>query len=90
MDGTWKSGDYWLGIRDGITDLSPINDQVPEAVKVLVRAKREEFISGKVRAFDGPVKDQAGKLRVATGKTLSDAEQLKMDWFVEGIEGSSA
>ncbi|MBD3885601.1 BMP family ABC transporter substrate-binding protein [Phormidium tenue FACHB-886] len=88
LDGTWKAGDHWLGIKDVIADLAPINTQVPEIVRTLVQAKREQFINGTVRAYDGPVKDQTGKVRVPLGQTLSDAEQLKMDWFVEGIEGS--
>ncbi|MBD3885602.1 BMP family ABC transporter substrate-binding protein [Phormidium tenue FACHB-886] len=88
LSGNWQTGNYWLGIQDGITNLAPMNDQVPDAVKDAVNVKREEFATGKARAYDGTVKDQSGRERVPAGQTLSDEEQLKMDWFVEGIEGS--
>ena len=51
-------------------------------------AKRQEFINGSAHPFDGPVKDQKGVIRVPQGEILSDKEQLAMNWYVEGIEGS--
>ncbi|RAM48162.1 MAG: BMP family ABC transporter substrate-binding protein [Hapalosiphonaceae cyanobacterium JJU2] len=88
INGTWKSEDVWFGINQGMVDISPLNSTVPQDVQQLVMAKRDEFIKGIAHPFDGPVKDQKGKIRVQKGQLLPDKEQLAMDWYVEGIEGS--
>ncbi|MBW4644405.1 MAG: BMP family ABC transporter substrate-binding protein [Goleter apudmare HA4340-LM2] len=88
MNGTWKSKANWYGIGKGMVDISPMNPVIPTDVQQLVNAKREEFIQGVTHPFAGPVKDQAGVVRVLKGKVLEDAKQLAMDWYVEGIEGS--
>ena len=41
--------------------------------------------AGTFHPFAGPIKDQDGKERVAAGKTLSDGELNKMDYYVEGV-----
>ena len=40
MDKTWKSGQYWGGLKDGIVDLSPFGTMVTDDVKQLVAKKR--------------------------------------------------
>ncbi|SHK12326.1 BMP family ABC transporter substrate-binding protein [Desulforamulus aeronauticus] len=87
-EGTWKSDQYWGPISDNIVDLAPFGPMVPEDVKQLVETKKQELIEGKFDVFDGPVKDQTGKERVAAGQKMSDADMLSFDWFVEGVEGT--
>jgi len=44
--------------------------------------------SGKIKIFTGPIKDNAGKLRVPAGKTLNDGELFQtLDYYVDGISG---
>ncbi|MBH8564107.1 BMP family ABC transporter substrate-binding protein [Nostoc sp. CENA67] len=88
INGTWKSQEVWDGIGQGMVDLSPMNQAIPADVQQLVNAKREELIKGIAHPFDGPVKDQKGVVRVPKGKVLNDKDQLAMDWYVEGVEGS--
>jgi simple sugar transport system substrate-binding protein len=88
MSNTWKSQEVWDGIAQGMVDISPMNQVIPADVQQLVNAKRDEFIQGTAHPFDGPVKDQKGVVQVPKGKVLDDQEQLAMDWYVEGIEGS--
>ena len=87
-EGTWKSNQYWGPISDKIVDLAPYGPMVPEDVKKLVETKKQELVDGKFDVFDGPVKDQTGKERVAAGQKMSDADMLSFDWFVEGVEGT--
>src|SRR5439155_59058 len=47
-----------------------------------------DILAGKLHPFQGPVKDNSGKERVASGKTMSDDELQKMDFYVEGVQGS--
>lgn len=88
INGTWKSQAVWDGIAKGMVDIAPLNSVIPQDVQQLVMAKRQEFINGSAHPFDGPVKDQKGVIRVPQGEILSDKEQLAMNWYVEGIEGS--
>ncbi|MGD1911366.1 MAG: BMP family ABC transporter substrate-binding protein [Rivularia sp. (in: cyanobacteria)] len=88
INGTWKSQAIWDGIQAGMVDIGPLNPVIPQDVQQLVMAKRQEFINNTANPFEGPVKDQTGAIRVPQGKVLSDKEQLAMNWYVEGIEGS--
>ncbi|MBW4616313.1 MAG: BMP family ABC transporter substrate-binding protein [Desmonostoc vinosum HA7617-LM4] len=88
MNGTWKSQEVWDGIGEGMVDISPMNQVIPDDVQQLVNMKRQEFIQGMAHPFDGPVKDQKGVVRVPKGKVLDDKEQLAMNWYVEGVEGA--
>lgn len=86
--GTWKSGNFWPGIETGIVDISSYGTMVPQNVQDEVNKRRQEIIDGNFVVFQGPVKDQAGNERVKSGVTMSDAELLSFDWFVEGVVGS--
>ncbi|MBV6622258.1 MAG: BMP family ABC transporter substrate-binding protein [Rivularia sp. (in: Bacteria)] len=88
INGSWKSHSVWDGLKAGMVDISSLNPVIPQDVQQLVKVKRQEFINGTAHPFDGPVKDQSGTIRVPQGKVLSDKEQLAMNWYVEGVEGS--
>ncbi|HET6491154.1 MAG TPA: BMP family ABC transporter substrate-binding protein [Syntrophales bacterium] len=88
MDGTWKSGQYWGPMADGVVDLAPFNKVVPADVVKLVTAQKREILRGRLHPFAGPVKDNTGKIMVPAGKIMSDQEMLSVNWFVEGVEGT--
>ncbi len=87
MEGTWQAEDIWYGIKEGVTDIAPFNSEVPEDVRKMVEAKKADIKAGKIRVFDGPVKDQSGKVRVAAGETMDDNALKGFDYYVEGVEG---
>lgn len=88
IDGTWKSGSYWGGLKDGIVDLAPFGKSVPEKVQTDIEAIKEKVSSGELNVFQGPIKDQSGAEKVASGSTLSDEDILSTNWFVEGVKGT--
>ena len=85
--GTWKQSDYWGGMTDGIVDLAPMSEVVPQAVKDLVETRKQEILQGTFDPFMGPQYDQAGTLRIPAGQTLNDQEQRDLQWFVKGVVG---
>ena len=87
--GTWKSGSYWNGIDKDIVGLAPFGPMVPEAVKKDVETRMAGLKDGSLKVFAGPVKDQAGAVKVAEGKVASDEELLGMTWFVQGVVGTT-
>jgi simple sugar transport system substrate-binding protein len=88
LAGTWKPTSTWGGLKEGMIKLSPLNPAVPKDVADLVAAKEKDMIAGKLQPFQGPVRDNTGKERVAAGKAMSDDELQKMDFYVEGVQGS--
>lgn len=87
LAGTWKSGEIWGGIKDGMIALAPMSAAVPADVKAMVMAKEKAIAAGSFHPFQGPVKDQSGKVVVPAGKVMSDGDMLKMNYYVEGVAG---
>lgn len=92
QEGTWKSGQYWGGWKDGVVDLAPFGTMVPDDVKQLADDEIAKFKSGEqdiFTIFTGPINDQTGAEKVPAGTALSAEDLLaNMNWFVEGVEGN--
>jgi basic membrane protein A len=89
--GNWSSNQYWGSWADGVVDLAPIADFVPEDVRTEADAMAEEFRSGTrgvTDIFTGPLTRQDGSEGVAEGASMTDEEILNMNWFVQGVDGS--
>jgi basic membrane protein A len=90
LDGTWESKQYWGGLKDGIIDIAPYNEAVPQAVRDLVEEFRTRIVESGWDIFDGPLYDQNGNLVLADGDRFSDEYLLNdMDWLVEGVVGNA-
>jgi simple sugar transport system substrate-binding protein len=87
LDGKWQPDNVWGGIKDGMISLAPYNKIVPADVQALVKKAEDEIKAGKLHPFQGPMKDNTGKERLAAGKTITDADLSKMDYYVEGVVG---
>ena len=61
---------------------------VSAKTKAAIAAKRAAITKGTFYEFQGPIYDQAGKLRVPKGKKLSLGDILGMNWLVKGVIGS--
>ncbi len=88
MDGSWKSGDTWGGIKSGMVEMAPYGDAVPEDVRKLADEVKASIIDGSFKPFQGPIKNQKGELVVKEGDSLDDGILAKLNWYVEGVEGS--
>ena len=87
LDGKWKPGSIWGGIKEGMIRMGPFNPVVPKDVQDLVNRTAADIASGKFHPFTGPVRDNEGQERLAAGKVISDDALLKMDYYVEGVQG---
>jgi simple sugar transport system substrate-binding protein len=90
VDGKWKPDNVWGGIKDGMIRLAPYNPAVPTNVRAEVAKVETAIREGKFHPFTGPVKDNEGKERIASGKTIDDVTLNKMDYYVEGVQGQAA
>lgn len=84
-DGTWVAESYWGGLTDNIIDIAPLTELAPAEAAELVETAKAAFVAGEKDVFVGPIYDNEGNLKIAEGQSLTDAEMLSMDWFVQGI-----
>lgn len=89
LEGKWTSTDTWGGLKEHMLHLAPYNPSLPADVLELAEKARTDIIAGTRHSFTGPIKDQSGKEIIPAGKTATDEQILKMDWFVEGVVGKA-
>ena len=87
--GTYTPGYYWGSMADGVVDLAPIAADVDSGVTDQVLAAKEAIIAGDLHPFTGPIHDQYGYLVLADGEIMDDASILSMEFFFEGVIGST-
>ncbi len=88
MAGTWKTGFYYGSIKDGFTGLAPYGPSVSAATKSAIATKMKAIENGSFFEFTGPLYDQKGKLKVASGKKMTVTDLYGMTWLVKGVIGS--
>jgi simple sugar transport system substrate-binding protein len=86
MDGSWKSGDVWGGLKSGMLHMADFAN-MPDDVKTLAQKTMDGIESGEIIPFKGPINAQDGSVKVAAGTQLDDGAIAGMDWLAEGVEG---
>lgn len=92
LDGSWKPGKLWGGVKEGMVRVGDFGPKVPKAVQEEVLARQREIGSGKLQVFAAreAVRDNQGHVVIPKGTALSDDQILKMNWLAEGVQGSVA
>ena len=88
IDGTWKPVNYYEGMNKGLVDISPINEDVAApGTKEAVEAAKAKIASGELFVFTGPLYDNTGKLVLAAGEKLTDAQITGgMTYYIKGVD----
>ena len=63
---------------------------MPNDVAARAQKTVDAITSGELVIFKGPIKDQAGNIKVAAGSLMKDQEINGMNWLAEGVEGSTS
>jgi simple sugar transport system substrate-binding protein len=87
LDGTWKSGDVWGGVKQGMIQVGWFGPKVPKAVQSEVLQRQKDIAAGKLRPFAGPIADNEGHEVLAKGKAMTDEQILTMNFLVSGVQG---
>jgi len=89
LDGTWKSERLWGGVKEGMIRVGDFGTQVPPAVRDEVLARQQDMAQGRLQPFAAraDVRDNEGKVRIPSGRSLDDNQILTMDWLVDGVQG---
>jgi simple sugar transport system substrate-binding protein len=87
LDGNWKPGNIWGGMKDGMIKIEAFGASVPKDVVELVEAKAAAIRAGQFHPFTGPIAANDGKEIAAAGAVLTDEQLGKMDYYVQGVVG---
>ena len=89
LDGSWKSGKVWGGVKEGLIRVGDFGPRVPKAVQDEVQARQKDIAAGKLHPFRAAanVRDNQGQVVIAKGSVLRDEQILQMNWLVEGVQG---
>src|ERR1700722_19366327 len=89
FDGTWTGNrkTKW-GIKEGAVVLTPLNASVPADVQKLFETKKQALIAGTLIPFTGPIKDNAGVMKINAGTSLQAEDLVSIDWYVDGVDGT--
>jgi simple sugar transport system substrate-binding protein len=87
LDGNWKPGNLWGGMKDGMIKVEAFNASVPKEVVEQVEAKAAAIKAGEFHPFTGPIVGNDGKEIAAKGVVLTDEQLGRMDFYVQGVVG---
>ncbi len=89
LDGTWKSGNVWGGVKEGMIRVEGFGPKVPKAVQDEVLARQKDIALGKLKPFAAraAVLDNEGQVVIPAGQSLSDEQILNMNYLVAGVQG---
>jgi basic membrane protein A and related proteins len=71
LDGSWKPGNVWGGVKEGMVRVEAFGPKVPKAVRDEVLARQKDIATGKLKPFGN----------------LSDEQILNMKELVSGVAG---
>jgi basic membrane protein A len=87
MQDKFKPALLRFGVKDGIVDLAPFGASVPKEIQDEVTKVKQDIIDGKIKPFQGPIKNQAGEVVIA-GEQPDTITLEKMDYLVEVVVGT--
>jgi simple sugar transport system substrate-binding protein len=90
LDGSWKPGQVWGGIKEGMVRVGDFGPRVPQAVRDEVLARQRDIAAGRLRPFAGPIQDNEGQTVIPQGAALTDDQILGMNYLVAGVIGKVA
>ena len=65
LDGSWKSGKVWGGVKEGMIRVGDFGPKVPKAVQAEVQARQKDIAGRQAAALRRPDQRQRGQARFA-------------------------
>ena len=93
LDGSWKSGNVWGGVKEGMIRVGDFGPKVPKAVQDEVLARQQDIAAGKLRPFQAVAADVAttrARSSSPRARAWTDEQILEMNLLVEGVQGRVA
>ena len=93
IDGSWKPGNVWGGVKEGMIRVGDFGPKVPRTVQDEVLARQKDIAAGKLRPFAAvaaDVRDNEGHVVIGKGTALTDEQILKMNGLADDVQGRVA
>ncbi|QIL44523.1 BMP family ABC transporter substrate-binding protein [Acidovorax sp. HDW3] len=87
LDGTWKTGQAWWGVKEGAVDLVSLAEDVPAEVRAKVDAVKAGLKDGSFVIWKGPIVDNAGKAVLDKDAVADDKFLTSINFYVKGVDG---
>ena len=87
LEGTWKTGGVWWGVKEGAIDIVSIAEDVPAETKAKVDAVRAGLKDGSFSIWKGPLVDNTGKTLLKKDEVADDKFLSGVNFYVKGVEG---
>ena len=88
INGTWQSENVVGNLASGSATLAPFGPRVSDETRQMVALKKAALIDGSLQAFQGPIYDNTGTLRVPQGTFANTDDLLNSDdWLADGVSG---
>ncbi|MCD6076620.1 MAG: putative Uncharacterized type transport system, periplasmic component [Ramlibacter sp.] len=87
LDGTWKTGQSWWGVKEGAIDMVSIAADVPEDTKKRIEEIKAGLKDGTFAIWKGPIADNTGKEVLAKDAVADDKFLGGVNFYVKGVEG---
>ncbi|RLL49853.1 BMP family ABC transporter substrate-binding protein [Acinetobacter cumulans] len=84
----WKSSAIKYGAQQGAVNIENFGPNTTPEMKAKALAVRDAIAKGTLHPFSGPIYKQDGSLLIAKGKSLTDADLAKTNYYVKGVEGT--
>lgn len=85
LQGTFVGKTAWLDMADKCVLVQDWSADIPADIVAKITEVEAKLLSGEFSPFTGPIIDQSGAEKVASGVTLGDDMILSMDWHVQGV-----
>ncbi len=87
LEGTWKTGQSWWGVKEGAIDIVSISNAVPAELKAKVETVKAGLKDGSFKIWKGPIADNTGKEVLKKDEVADDKWLGGISFFVKGVEG---
>lgn len=89
LDGNWKSGALWGGVKEGMIRVDSFGPKLPKKVADEVLARQRDIAAGRLHPFQArsALLDNEGHQVLAAGQTLTDGQIQGMNFLVQGVQG---
>ena len=87
LEGNWKTGSSWWGVKEGAIDMVSIAEDVPAETREKIAEIKKGLTDGSFVIWKGPIQDNAGKEVLAAGTNADDKFLGGVNFYVKGVEG---
>ena len=88
LDGTWKTGDTWDGIKEGTVVIAPLSKKSSRRGQASRDGTRRHRRRHRAHPFTGPINKQDGTPWLKAGEKASDKDLSSMNFDALDVEGS--